>query len=85
MSSPLSEDKRLGHRVVPALARPPDREGDLAVVGEGGVGGGGVLAAAGGVEDHPGLRVAGRDRVRQRAGDQLGAQVVGEGEPDDPP
>src|SRR5580693_5958707 len=76
-------EERLGQRVVPALAGPPDREGDLALVGEGGVGGGCVLAAAVGVEDHAGLGVAGGDRVGQGAGDQLGAQVVREGEPDD--
>jgi hypothetical protein len=35
--------ERLGQGVVPALAGPPDREFDLAVVGEGGVGGRGVL------------------------------------------
>lgn len=37
-----------------ALASPADRQGDQAVLGEGGVGGRGVLAAAGGVEDHAG-------------------------------
>ena len=43
--------ERLGQGVVvPALAGPPDREFDLAVVGEGGVGGRGVLAAAVGVK-----------------------------------
>jgi hypothetical protein len=42
------------------------------------------LTAAVRVEDHSGRRVAGGDRVGQRVGDQLGAQVIGEGEPDDP-
>src|SRR6185437_7315637 len=35
-----------------------------------------------GVEDHPGQRVAGGDCVGQGVGDELGAQVVSQGEPD---
>src|SRR5580704_1718048 len=78
-------EEALGQRVVPALAGPPDRQGDLAVGGEGGVGGGGVLAAAVGVEDHARLGITGGDRVGQRVADQLGAQVIGHGKPDDAP
>jgi transposase-like protein len=40
-------------------------------------------AAAVGVEDHAGARVAGRDGVDQGGGDQLGAQVVGDRVADD--
>jgi hypothetical protein len=40
-------------------------------------------AAPVGVEDHPGVWVAGGDRVGQRAGDQLGAQVIGHRVADD--
>jgi hypothetical protein len=43
------------------------------------------LAAAVGVEDDARLRVPGGDRVRQRAGDQVRAQVIGQGVADDPP
>jgi hypothetical protein len=39
--------------------------------------------AAVGVEDHAGIGVPGGDRVGQRGGDQLGAQVIGQGVPDD--
>src|ERR1700722_19662523 len=38
-------EERLRECVVPALARPAGRQGHLALVGEGGVGGRGVLAA----------------------------------------
>jgi len=41
------------------------------------------LATAISVEDHPGCGVAGGDGVGQRVGDQPGAQVVGQREPDD--
>jgi hypothetical protein len=34
------------------------------------------------MEHHPGCRVTGGDRVDQRIGDQLGAQMLGQGEPD---
>jgi len=77
-------EEALGQGVVPALARPAHRERDLVVLRKGGVGGRGVLAPAVGVEDHARLRVAGRDRVGQGAGDQLGAQVAGHGVADDP-
>ena len=40
-------------------------------------------AAPVGVEDDPGRRVTGRDRVVQRVGDQFGAKVIGQGEPHD--
>ena len=77
-------EEGLGHRVVPGLALASHGQGDLAVSGERGVGGGGVpLAAAVGVEDHARRGVAGGDRVAQRGSDQLGAQVIGQGEPDD--
>jgi hypothetical protein len=76
-------EERLRQGVVPALARPADRQCVLALLREGGVGGGGLLAAAVGVEDHARLGIAGRDRVGQGAGDQLGAQVIGQGERDD--
>lgn len=42
-------------------------------------------AAPVGVEDHARAGVAGGDSVGQRVRDQFGAQVVSEGEPDDPP
>jgi hypothetical protein len=41
-------------------------------------------AAAVGMEDHSRARVAGGDGVGQRGGGQPGAQVIGEGEADDP-
>jgi hypothetical protein len=36
------------------------------------------------MEDHPGCGIAGGDRVGQRTGDQLGTQMLGQGEPDHP-
>jgi hypothetical protein len=36
------------------------------------------------MEDHPGRGIAGRDRVGQGISDELGAQVIGQGEPHDP-
>ena len=35
------------------------------------------------MEDHPGRRVAGGDRIGQRIGDQLGAQLISHRKPDD--
>jgi hypothetical protein len=43
-----------------------------------------VLAAAVGAEDHARFRVAGSDGVVQGTGDELGAQVIGDGIADDP-
>ena len=43
MSSPERGEEAFGHGVVPALALTPDGQGDLAVLGEVRVGGGGVL------------------------------------------
>ena len=63
--------------------RPTDKR-DAELVGQGGVLGAGVLAAAVGVEDHPGCGRAGGDGVGQGVGDQVGAQVVGQGPADDP-
>jgi hypothetical protein len=47
-------EEALGEGVVPALALAADRQRDLAVSGEGGVLGGGVLAAPVTAEDHAG-------------------------------
>lgn len=76
-------EERLRERVVPAVARPPDRQGDLAVLGEGSVGSRRVLAAPIGVEDYARTRVTDGDRVGQRVRDQFRAQVVREGVADD--
>ena len=58
-------------------------QADIAVAGQAGELGRGVLAAAVSVKDHSRGRVAGGDRVGQGVGDELGAQVIGQGEPDD--
>src|SRR6266487_1903672 len=76
-------EERFGKSVVPALTGPAKGQGDSAVAGERGEGGGGVLAALIAVEDHAGAGVAGGDRVGQRTGDELGAQVIGQGVTDD--
>jgi hypothetical protein len=76
-------EERLGDRVVPALALAPDQQHDLLLACQRGERGGGVLAAPVGVEDHVRLGVACRDRVGERVRDQFGAQVIGEGIPDD--
>ena len=60
------------------------RAGDLAVAGEiRRTRPRSVLAAPVGVEDHDRFRVAGGDRVGQGVRDELGTQVIGQGEPDD--
>ena len=76
-SSPSSEgEETLCHGVAPALTLAADQQSDLAVFRESSVGGGGALAAAAGVEDHPGCGVAGGDRAGQGIGGELGAWVV---------
>ena len=35
------------------------------------------------MEDHPGARITGSDRIGQRIGHELGTQVIGQGEPGD--
>src|SRR5215207_5082324 len=77
-------EERFGERIVPALAGPTGRQGHLQVAGEGGVGAADVLATLVRMEDHPGLGVAGGDRVGQRVSDQLGTEMLGQGEPDHP-
>jgi hypothetical protein len=86
MSSPLSEEK---NDSASALSQHwpvrPTESVTCLLLGEGGVGGRGVLAAAVGVEDQARLRVPDRERVGQRVGDQFRAQVIGQGVADDPP
>src|SRR5215472_8558267 len=76
-------EKRFRKSVVPALAGPAVGQRDLAVTGQGGEGGGGVLATPVRMENHARSGVAGGDRVGQRVGDQLGAQVIGDRVADD--
>src|SRR5512132_1526171 len=76
--------ERFGERIVPALPGPTGRQGHLQVAGEGGVVAADVLATLVRMEDHPGLGVAGGDRVGQRVSDQLGTEMLGQGEPDHP-
>ena len=53
MSSPLSEEKKLSARALSQhWPAPPDRQGDLVLFREGGVGRGSVLGDVIGVEDH---------------------------------
>jgi hypothetical protein len=47
-------EERFGQRVIPALPGPAARQPDLEIAGEHGIVTAGVLAAAVGVEDHPG-------------------------------
>src|SRR5215207_3861779 len=75
-------EERFGERIVPALAGPTGRQGHLQVAGEGGVGAADVLATLVRMEDH--LGVGGGDRVGQRVSDQLGTEMLGQGEPDHP-
>src|SRR5262249_8759077 len=77
-------EERFGQGVVPALAGAAVGQHGVGLAGGGGGGGGGVLAGPVGVKDHARARVAGRDRVGQRIGDQLGAQVISDGVADDP-
>src|SRR5215211_991987 len=77
-------EERFGERVVPALPGPARRQGDLEIVGEGGVVAADVLATLVRMEHHPGRGVAGGDRVGQRVSDQYGAQVLGQGEANHP-
>jgi hypothetical protein len=77
-------EERLGERVVPALAGAAARQADGQVVGEGGVGAAAVLATAIGMKHHPGCGVTGGDRVGQRVAGQLGAELLGQGEPEHP-
>ena len=72
-------EERLGERVVPALPGAAARQGDPQVAGEGGVGAAGVLAPRSAWNNHPWCRVTGGDGVGQRIGDQLGAQMLGQG------
>src|SRR5215213_4845220 len=77
-------EERFGERIVPALPGPTGRQGHLEIDGEGGVLAAGVLATLVRMEDHPRLGVAGGDRVGQRVSDQLGTEMLGQGEPDHP-
>src|SRR4029453_17680833 len=76
-------EERLGQRVVPALPGATMRQDHLEVAGEDGVVPTGVLAGAIGMEDDPGCGIAGGDGVGQRVRDELGAQVLGQGESHD--
>jgi hypothetical protein len=60
------------------------RQDDAVVLGQGGVFGGGVLAAAVGVEDDAGRGVAGGQGIGEGVGGQFGAQVIGHGVAGDP-
>src|SRR5215217_1780801 len=78
-------EERLGQRVVPALPGPTVRQRHLEIAGEGGVVAAGVLAPAIGMEHDPSCGIASGHGVGQRVGNQLGTQMLGHGEPHDPP
>ncbi|HET9898919.1 MAG TPA: site-specific integrase [Streptosporangiaceae bacterium] len=71
-------EKRFGKGVVPALAGAAAGQRHRVIAGQASELGRGVLAAPVGAGDHPRRRVAGRDGIGQRGGDQLGAQVIGD-------
>src|SRR5512133_2019146 len=77
--------ERFGERVVPALPGPTGRQGHLQVAGEGGVVAADVLATLVRMEDHPGLGVAGGDRVGQREPDHAARGNVDHGGQIQPP
>jgi hypothetical protein len=79
ISSPLSEAKNDSERALSQHwpVRPSDSVTPLPAARAAN-----SLAAPVAVEDHARVRVAGRERVGQRGGDQLGAQVIGERVPE---
>src|SRR5437868_14047685 len=85
VSSPFSEAKKLSATALSQHwpLRPTDRETWQSPARSANAAEVYCPAAAVGMEDHPGRRVAGGDRVGQRVRDQLGAKVIGQREADD--
>src|SRR2546430_12232861 len=77
-------EKRFRKSVVPALAGAAMGQPYRPAAGQASELGGGVLTAPVGVEDHSRRRAAGSDRVGQRTGDELSAQVISHRIADDP-